>query len=227
MCVAASWRAHHPVIPSPLSIGCNSATATRRPEEEEGFERYGHQTGNRWGKDGSTKRTRTAQAWCGEPRATRNPGTRRAPRPFPHPPQPPALRNKARLQERGAPRPQRVARTSLPYRVLFLVPENTALLRPSATAAFLRETRGKHRSSLGGGGEMAPTASPVGRGQRAYACAGSELGTEGARGEGRGCSSLAPGSVPSPGRSDLLLWACSAGPPAPQPQLFPYCATHF
>lgn len=61
---------------------------------------------------------RGAQAWRGEQHAARNPGTRRASRPFPHPPPPPALRNKARLQERGAPRLQRVAETSLPYRRL-------------------------------------------------------------------------------------------------------------
>lgn len=100
----------------PLSLSGNSASAARRPEEEVGFGCFGQGTGHCWGKNGSIPRARAAQAWRGEQHAARNPGTRRAPRPFPHPPPPPALRNKARLQERGPPHPQRVAKTSLPYR---------------------------------------------------------------------------------------------------------------
>ncbi|VCW79261.1 unnamed protein product, partial [Gulo gulo] len=93
--------------------------------------------------------------------------------------------------------------------------ENTALLGPPVAAAFVRNTRQTHHSSRGGGGEMAPTAAPGGRGRCAYACARSEFRAEGARREGRGRSYLAPAA-------HAVAWEiCSAGPAAPEGGFFP------
>lgn len=138
-----------------------------------------------------------------------DPGPRTAARPFPHPPPPPALPNKAPLQSRAAPRRANGQEGSVsPTSLRCLVPGSTTLLGRSVAPAFLTHTGRVHRHLQGGGGKMASTAAPGG-GARARTQAQKEsLGRREPRGRGGAAAKSRRGASGRLG--DPVRHACTA-----------------